>query len=238
MGEQLAFDLPARPALGRSDFFVAPSNAVAVAMIDRGTDWPGGKLVLTGPKGAGKSHLVHVWAAQTGARTVAATALVTDDVPGLAMQPVAVEDVPDAAGNADAETALFHLHNLMAERGHPLLMTGRAAPSHWPLGLPDLTSRIAAAGHVELDQPDDRLLSAILAKLFADRQILPRPDVIPYLVSRMERSFAAATDIVDRLDRAALSEGRDLTRVLAARWLGAPSDAAQPGGSDARPDPE
>jgi len=52
---QLAFDLPARTALGREDFFVSPANAQAVAMIDGWRDWPARKLVLCGPRGAGKT---------------------------------------------------------------------------------------------------------------------------------------------------------------------------------------
>ena len=38
---QLPLDLGHRPALGREDFLVAPSNQGAVAWIDRWPDWPG-----------------------------------------------------------------------------------------------------------------------------------------------------------------------------------------------------
>ena len=34
MSEQLTFDLPTRPALERGDFFIANSNALALAMIE------------------------------------------------------------------------------------------------------------------------------------------------------------------------------------------------------------
>ncbi|MBE1282999.1 MAG: chromosomal replication initiator DnaA [Rhodobacteraceae bacterium] len=217
MAEQLSFDLPAIPALGREDFFVAPSNAMAVAMVDTGRNLPGGKLVLTGPAGSGKTHLTHVWAKLTGARIIAATELHVDLVPDLATGPVAVEDVPLIAGDVAAQNALFHLHNLVLANGHTLLMTGRAAPNLWALSLPDLQSRVQAAAHATLDAPDDSLLAVVLAKLFSDRQILPRPDVIPYLVSRMDRSFEAASTIVDQLDRLSLAESRTLTRALAAR---------------------
>jgi len=219
MAEQLSFDLPAIPALGREDFFVAPSNAMAVAMIDAGTGWPGGKLVLTGPAGAGKTHLVHAWASQTGAQIVPASGLTEDRVPQLASGPVAVEDVPDICDDLPAQKALFHLHNLALANGQALMMTGRPAPNLWALSLPDLQSRVQAAAHVALEAPDDSLLAVVLAKLFSDRQILPRPDVIPYLVSRMDRSFAAAARIVEQLDRMALAESRTLSRALAIRLL-------------------
>jgi hypothetical protein len=66
MAEQLVFDLPVRPAMGRDDFFVTGSNAAALAQVDGWRDWPFGKLVLVGPEGAGKTHLAHVWAAGAG----------------------------------------------------------------------------------------------------------------------------------------------------------------------------
>lgn len=220
MAEQLSFDLPTRAALGRDDFLIAPSNAVAVAMVENG-NWPSGKLALCGPAGSGKTHLAHVWAAQSGARIVSARDLADTDIDALACGPVVVEDVPQIAANDAAEQALFHLHNLCLARGHALLLTGRDVPRRWALSLPDLQSRMEGATAAVLDDPDDALLAAVLAKLFADRQVTPRPDVIPYLVDRMERSFSAAQSIVNRLDRAALTERRALTRAFAARHLGA-----------------
>ncbi|MEO0401886.1 MAG: chromosomal replication initiator DnaA, partial [Pseudomonadota bacterium] len=72
MAEQLGLNLPARTALGRDDFLVAPSNALALAMIDGWQDWQGAKMVLSGPPGAGKTHLTHVWAAASGAHILSA----------------------------------------------------------------------------------------------------------------------------------------------------------------------
>ena len=67
MARQLVLDLAVRPALGRADFLVAPSNALAVAWVDRWPDWPMRRLAVTGPQGAGKTHLAHVWSARAGA---------------------------------------------------------------------------------------------------------------------------------------------------------------------------
>lgn len=219
MPRQLSFDLPARPALGRDDFFVSPANAEALATVEDWRDWPGGKLVLVGPKGAGKTHLAHVWAALSGARIVAAAELAAADIPALAAHPVAVEDADRIAQDGAAEAALFHLHNLALAERRALLVTGRDAPGRWGLGLPDLESRLQAAGIVRLAAPDDALLSALLAKLFADRQLSPSPDTITYLTRRIDRSFAAAARIVAKLDRAALAGKRPVTRALAAEVL-------------------
>ncbi|WP_297769734.1 DnaA/Hda family protein [uncultured Roseovarius sp.] len=217
--QQLSFDLPVRAALGREDFFVSPANAEAVAMIEGWQDWPTRKLILAGPPGSGKTHLAHVWAALSGARIVAAADLPSANIPSLAAGSVAVEDIDHVAGYRDAEEALFHLHNLTLAEGHALLLTARSAPQFWPLCLPDLMSRMQGTLLTQLRAPDDALLAAVLTKLFADRQIAPSPDTIPYLARRMDRSFEAARDVVVALDAAAMAEGRSVNRSLAAQVL-------------------
>ena len=69
---------------------------------------------------------------------------------------------------------------------------------------------------VALEAPDDALLSAVLVKLFADRQIKVDESLIAYLATRIERSFAAAYAAVETLDREALRRKRPVTRALAA----------------------
>lgn len=216
---QLAFDLPTQAAYRRADFFTSPANAQALAAIDGWQHWPGGKLLLVGPRGAGKTHLAHLWAEATGARMLAGNHLTGADLPELAAGgAVCIEDAELVAGVAQAEIALFHLHNLLAGQGR-LLLTASAPPRDWGLLLPDLLSRLQAASIAQLHAPDDALLSAVLIKLFADRQIAVPPNLIPYLVQRMDRSFAAARDLVASLDARALQLGRPVTRALAAELL-------------------
>ena len=219
MAEQLGFDLPGITALERTDFLVAPSNAIAVALIEAWQDWGPRKLVLSGPEGSGKTHLAHVWASLSGAKILPASALVGSDVAALAQGCVAIEDVPDIAGNAEAQTTLFHMHNLVLAEGHALLLTGVGSPRRWGLELPDLASRVEGTQAAVLEAPDDALLAAVIAKLLADRQLTPKPDLIPYLVTHIDRSFAAARDIVEKLDAASLAQKRAITRHLAASVL-------------------
>lgn len=219
MATQLPLDLPTRTALGREDFFVSPSNAVALASVESWQTWPNRKMILIGPKGAGKTHLVHVWAASSSATIVQASDLAKADISSLAQGNLAVEDVQAISGDSTLEEALFHTHNLVLAEGHHLLLTSSKAPSRWGLNLPDLKSRMEGTNVAALDEPDDSLLAAMLTKLFADRQLMPSPEAVTYLLRNMERSASEAVRIVAQMDRRALSEGRKISRKLALEVL-------------------
>lgn len=216
---QLIFRLPTKVALGREAFFVAPANANAVAMIEGWQSWPGGKLALAGPAHSGKTHLVHVWAAASGARIIEARDLPGADIPALADGCVAVENVPAIAGHREAERALFHLHNLCLASGGRLMVTGAEPPARWPLALPDLASRLQAALVARIEPPDDALLAAVIFKQFSDRQLVVGDEVVTYLVARINRSFEAARQIVAAVDETALRERRAITVPFARRVL-------------------
>lgn len=219
---QLPLDLGLRPALGREDFILAPCNEVAVAWIDRWPDWPGVAMALHGPSACGKTHLCHVWRALAGAVEITPATLATDDLPGLlgTTKAAALEDVDAklSAGQVDEER-LLHLHNLVGERGGHVLLTARTPPARWPIDLPDLRSRLRAATAVVLAPPDDALIEVVLVKLFADRQLRVDVGVVRFLMTRMERSFAAARSIVAAMDSAALADRREITVSLARRVL-------------------
>jgi len=85
--------------------------------------------------------------------------------------------------------------------------------------LPDLRSRLLALPAVTLGAPDDALLLALIVKQFRDRQIAVEAGVVAYLTTRGARDAAGVRDLVERLDRAALAEGRKVTTVLARKIL-------------------
>jgi chromosomal replication initiation ATPase DnaA len=215
---QLAFDLPGTEARSRADFLVAPSNALALEMLDRPATWPQGRLILVGPEGSGKTHLAHIWAAETGALLLSGTTLAGIDIDRMAQGPAVLDDADRLAGDAAAEAALFHLLNFMGP-GQSLLLCAQRPPRDWGIALPDLFSRLQAAPIALLHPPDEALLSAVLVKLFADRQVTVASNLIPYLVSRMPRQISSARQLVAGLDARALAESRPITRQLAGEVL-------------------
>lgn len=215
---QLPLALPYAPSYGREDFVLGPSNASALRLIEGWPAWPARIVLLSGPPGSGKTHLVHVWAASADAEIVEAAPLALEDVvsrlaPGAA---VAVENVQPASV---PERALFHLINGVQEAGGTLLLSSRKPAEDWAVSLPDLRSRLRLAAPIDLAPPEDETLRLVLVKLFADRQLFVDKPLIDYLVSRMERSLSAAVDLVEALDREALAAGRRITRPMAAQIL-------------------
>jgi chromosomal replication initiation ATPase DnaA len=214
---QLAFVLPHEESLTRDNFLEGPANAAALALIDAWPEWPNRTMMLVGPEGSGKSHLAAIWAEQSGARSIAAHALTPANVPGaLATGALVVEDL--RAGDFD-ERALFHLLNLAREDATFVLMTSRVPPSALEVELRDLRSRLRALPTVSLQPPDDQLFRALIVKFCADRQLAVDEAVVGYLANRIERSYAAARETVESLDREALRLGRPITRAFAAEVL-------------------
>ncbi|MEO3387671.1 DnaA regulatory inactivator HdaA [Mesorhizobium sp. CAU 1741] len=220
---QLPLDLVHPVARSRDDLVVAPANAEALALIERWPDWPTPVMVLAGPAGSGKSHLAAIWCSESSASRFSAGPLGSAAIEAAAHGPVLIDDID--ARPVD-EIGLFHLINAVRQAGTSLLLTSRRFPSAWSVRLPDLASRLKAAAIVEIQEPDDVLLAAVLTKLFADRQVEVEPHVVHYLVRRMERSLSTAIDVVARLDRAALEQKTRITRALAAQVLTA-MDAGQ-----------
>ncbi|HWE99148.1 MAG TPA: chromosomal replication initiator DnaA [Caulobacteraceae bacterium] len=197
----------------RRNFIVSQTNAAALAALDAWPRWPGAKLALIGPSGSGKTHLARAWADETGARTVRAEDL--GKAPLSTRGPLMIDNADRAADEARLVALLDE-----AQPGAPLLLTARTPPRAWKTTLPDLRSRLAALMVAELQSPDDVVLAALIEQLFRERHIAPGRGVVDFLLRRIERSAAAAREVVARMDERASLEQRSVTRELAREILG------------------
>ena len=207
---QLVLPLPSNNAMTRAEFVVAASNARAFSFLESFPDWPAPAAALYGPSASGKTHLARIWATRAGAALLDAR-----DLREAVVKPAVVENIDSAPGFAH-EPALF----AMLEQGTPLLLTGREAPSRWPVALPDLGSRFSALLAFELGAPDEALLMALAVKLFADRQVMVPESVVTHLVRTLERSPAALRDFIQRADTLALEEKRPVNLKLIQSLMG------------------
>ncbi|WP_424362681.1 hypothetical protein [Methylocystis parvus] len=165
---QLPLELPLEPRLGRADFLAAPSNEAALAMVERWPDWHDRILLLIGPPGSGKSHLLAIFADRASAlRADGARLPSLHALNAGAPAAIAIDDI-DRLGD---ETALFHLLNFAVEHRVFVLMTAKKQPTAAEVRLPDLLSRLRRAPVVEIGAPDDDLMLAVLDKLEASGSV-------------------------------------------------------------------
>ncbi|MEX2167018.1 MAG: DnaA/Hda family protein [Methyloceanibacter sp.] len=209
---QLTLDLPHRAALGAEDFLVSDCNLAAVRLIDAWPEWHDRVQLLIGPPASGKTHLVRVWQALSGAPSLDPVNLDIDFIDAMGEGTALV--VEDADRIPYDEKALFHLFNLAREKRLFVLLTARTPPARWGTKLPDLGSRLNALPAVEIGAPDEALLRTVMLKHFADRQLDIDPKVLEFIALHIDRSLAAAAEAVAAVDRAALATGRKISRQL------------------------
>lgn len=210
---QLPLEFIPEPYMGKEDFMVAACNYEAFKLVDSWPDWPFFAICIYGPEGCGKTHLATIFA-----HTVSTLTHWPYKIPTIKAKDICFETldffnqcqcliVEDLNENIDNE-ALFHLYNHYRNEGGYILFTAQQAPARIHFKLPDLQSRMNIVPSAAINEPDDEMLSALLLKLFTDRQITVAPEVINYMLHNTQRSFAYACKLVAEIDSISLAKKR------------------------------
>ncbi|AGF75947.1 DnaA regulatory inactivator HdaA [Bartonella vinsonii] len=198
------------------DLVVTESNRMAFQLIDHWPNWVLPIAILVGEEGSGKTHFSSLWAQKAKALVLPRNEIDQAIAMASSGRSFLIEDIDTGEIN---ETGLFHLINSVKQANlnacqATLLITARTVPSVWNLKLNDLKSRLNSVMLVEINQPDDALLTTVAFKLFSDRQIIVHPDTVYYLVSRCERSLFSLKRVIDSVDQLALQRKRKITRAV------------------------
>ncbi|HEY1096106.1 MAG TPA: DnaA/Hda family protein [Alphaproteobacteria bacterium] len=211
-----AFDWP--EAMEPDNFIVSQSNRLAYDYVTKPQDWPATCLLIQGPTASGKTHLAQIFTAVTGAAQLNAANL--GQPHWQRHRAYVVDNVDQFIGqNLAHEEALFHLYNAAKSNNDRLLLLSTQYPGYLNFLLPDLKSRLLASPQATLDMPDESLLKTLYVKLFADRQLAVKPDVIEYIIKRTARSFDAVQNLVQQLDQWALATNKPITIPVVSKFL-------------------
>jgi chromosomal replication initiation ATPase DnaA len=93
------------------------------------------------------------------------------------------------------------------------------APGEWQVALPDLRSRLAAAPHVRIEEPDNALMRALIETGLARAGSAFAADVPEWIARRLERSYAAVAAALDVLNRASIESARKISVISAKEML-------------------
>jgi hypothetical protein len=191
---QIALPLDWPAGADERDYIVSEANKPLIRHLEHWSLWPVMATILTGPRKSGRSLLGRIFVGKSGGEMI------------------------DDADRADEE-AIFHAWNRAQERRRPLILIADMPPPIWRVRLADLRSRLAATPAMRIEEPDEDLAAQLIEKLCLARGLAAPPELIRYLVPRIERSYLGVTRTVDALDELAFERRQRLTIPLARRAL-------------------
>ena len=189
--------------------FVAGPNAAAVAALAT----PEADLVLLGPVGSGKSHLLQAAARNHDYSAYLPLRQLIDRPPSLldaleSLSLVCIDDADEAVGESAWEHALLRLVDGLRSHGGHWIAASRTPPHFLT---PDLRSRWQWGAQHVLAPLADADRKQLLTSRCAGRGINLPSNVADYLLARIPRDNASLMAWVQRLDEASLAAGRRLT---------------------------
>ncbi|MCL2468652.1 MAG: hypothetical protein FWF24_00245 [Alphaproteobacteria bacterium] len=223
MSQQYKLSWPHHIAMSLDDFLLTSSNAQAVRWLFETppTAWPSHMLILHGPAGCGKSHLLQSWCQHVGAMAVCPESSVLESLArGEAAAPAfAFDDADKIAAFPAQQEWLVHFYNATKALHVPVVLAAQKPVAVWGLMLKDIETRLKSCQSVAIEEPDDDLIHGLFLKLFADRQLRVENDVVEYLVKRATRTGTAVQKLVQLLDEEALRAGKKITIPFAQKFL-------------------
>ena len=182
------------------NFFVNKTNFYAFnALINNDTKF----CFLHGPKKSGKSYLSKIWLKKNKA--------------------IEYNDNYDKLLNLNNnvlidnlifydQEKIFHIVNNCILNNSKILITSDIKINSIDFKFNDLSSRLKTFSNLEINQPNDEMLLAILTKLLVDKQfIIKSNEIFEYILRRVDRSYQGIYEIVKKLDILSLEKKRQLT---------------------------
>ncbi|MHB1311093.1 MAG: DnaA/Hda family protein [Gemmatimonadaceae bacterium] len=263
----LAGDAPApgpSPAFAREAFEVGASNQLAVHAADAVVAEPAVRynpLVLYGPSGVGKTHLVNAIgnALLDGAAAGAVVACVNaqqlvDELIDAVQQgtvdqwraryrsasALIVDDIQFLGGKERTQEEFFAVFNALIDARKQVILTSDRVPAD----ITDLESRLRSRFEgglvVPIQSPDRALRERLFARFLHDAGRTPGEDVLHALGEPPVQSVREIIGAVHRLSAASASQGEPITVELVRRELGGvaaamPTPTMVPAVQDAQP---
>ena len=220
MSEQLPLALR-WPAHQRFESFFEGENGAGIDLLRRAAIGDEiDRVFLSGAIGSGKTHLLIAACAEAVAAERSAQYLDLSRVSGEIASTIrrfggsdvlAIDNIHAIAGFAEAEHALFDLHNRCRAEGSTLLFAAIESPHGLNLCLPDLISRLAACTQWQIRILDEAERRRVIHAVASGRGLEMDEAVLDWLFTRKARDLGTLVALLDRIDKAALSAQRRVT---------------------------
>lgn len=212
----LAIGLEAEP-----DFhaFVVGDNALVMDSL-RHAALPGAPVYLHGPAGVGKSHLLAAWARQVREQGGRVGWFDAEDPLEWAFDEGWSLIVIDGVERLDParQHAAFMLFVEAATHGIQMAAAGRLPPVRLELR-EDLRTRFGWGPVFAVQPLPEAEVRQVLTSEARRRGLRLPPDVLDHLLTRFSRDLGSLMNLLRRLDRFSLAEGRAVTVPLLKKML-------------------
>lgn len=221
MKGQFFFSLGSKVSYNLDDYFVAESNELAFKHITSFPAWGSGRLakvcLICGPEFSGKTHLANIFAQIAGAKFINAGDLEAKSSLNIRSYNALIID--DFDQKLSFETQMFHIFNECLDREKFLLLLSSTPKQTLNFHTKDFASRIMAINDFEIKHPTIELMEAIIYKNFSDRQIMISPEIVKYIINRINRSYTAIGHLIAKIDQASLTKKSKINLYLAKEVL-------------------
>jgi len=226
-------------------YFAGSSNEVALSAARDAIAKPGKKynpLVIVGPSGLGKTHLLNAIGLELARKKHAIVACLSTQqfvdeliaaIDGNRVDwwraryrratALLLDDIQLLAGKERTQEELFNLFNQFLDADRQLVFTAPAHPNRLE-GLEErIISRLEGGLVVEIGEPDKDLRRGALERLLTTQRVPMEPALLDYLADRRVDSVRSLTGMVQRVVEAAAAQDAPVTAGLAREVLeGAP----------------
>ena len=227
MANQILFSFGNKNSYEIDDFFISQANEMAYNQIALYPNWGEERLskvcLIIGPYFSGKTHLANIFAAKSGAKFIELKDL---------QQPYSIERyaayiIDDFEQKLQYEERIFHIFNDCLDQKKFLLILSSQAKSELAFTTKDLASRIQATNSIEISDPSIELIEAMIYKNFADRQVTISPEVVKFIITRLERTYRAVEQLIERINQKSLIKRSKINLNLAKEVLQELEESAQ-----------
>ncbi len=199
------------------DFFLSKSNKHVFNFLDKWPKWEKNFVNIIGDRLSGKTHLINIFLKKNKGIIIDANSLNDDYLKKIKVNENII--IENLTSNVD-EKLLYSLLNLIEQDNKYIIITTLVPVVNFDFKLKDLKSRTKNFLLLNIEQPDDELIFAIIIKNLSDRQITLDKKLIQYITKRIERSYSNIHDFIYKIDQLSLKKKKSVDFKIIKEVLG------------------
>ncbi len=202
MSSQKYFNYKFSKKKDENNFFINQTNQfVYDTLINHHLDE---NFFLFAPRKSGKTHLINIWKQKNNA------VMYKNNFSQIIKlyKNIVIDDILESTN----EEELFHIINHSKLYNLKIFATSSINLNSYSFKLRDLYSRLKAFYYLEIKFPNDEMCKMLMTKLFSEKQIIIKnKEIFDYIFNRVDRTYLAIFNLVEKIDKLSLQKKKQLT---------------------------